>query len=77
MVEWYRSATTRGISGYRVTAHLSDGRSYVMAQTDGSTYEVYGSAPRAQLASSPRFSVTTLTSYGWTATSELSRVLTC
>jgi hypothetical protein len=77
MVEWGRSINTPGITGYRVTAHLSNGTTFVMAQTDASTYEAYGSASQAYLAYSPRFSVTTLTSYGWTAESAKSAVLTC
>jgi hypothetical protein len=77
MVEWQRSLTTRGVTGYRVTAHLSNGTTTVMAQTDAGTFEVYGSSPQANLAYSPRFSVTTLTSYGWTAESAKSAVLSC
>jgi hypothetical protein len=77
MVEWQRSLTTRGVTGYRVTAHLSNGTTTVMAQTDADTFEVYGSSPQANLAYSPRFSVTTLTSYGWTAESAKSAVLSC
>jgi hypothetical protein len=76
MVEWGRSLNTPGITGYRVTAHLSNGSSYVMAQTNATTYEAYGSSSQANLAYSPRFTVTTLTSYGWTATSARSAVLT-
>ena len=76
MVEWYRSTQTPGITGYRVTAHLTNGSSFVVAQTDAATLEVYGSAPQ-YLAYSPRFTVTTLTSYGWTAESAKSAVLTC
>jgi hypothetical protein len=77
MVEWARSLNTPGVTGYRVTAHLSNGSTFVMAETDALTYETYGNAPQAYLPYSPRFSVTTLTSYGWTATSTLSAVLTC
>jgi hypothetical protein len=77
MVEWWRSTNTPGITGYRVTAHLSNGTTFVMAQTEAATYETYGSAPQSYLAYSPRFSVTTLTSYGWTAESAKSAVLTC
>jgi hypothetical protein len=77
MVEWGRSLNTPGVTGYRVTAHLDDGSAFVMAETDALTYEAYGSAPQAYLAYSPRFSVTTLTGHGWTATSPLSAVLTC
>ena len=77
MVEWRSGNTTPGITGYRVTAHLSDGSSFVMAQTSASTSEVYGTASQAYLPYSPRFTVTTLTSYGWTATSDKSAGLAC
>src|SRR5687768_5517392 len=75
-VEWWRSATP-GVTGYRVTAHLNNGTSSVMATTDASADEVFGDAPQAYLAYQPRFTVTALTSYGWTAQSVMSNVLTC
>jgi hypothetical protein len=75
-VEWWRS-TTPGVTGYRVTAHLNNGTSSVMATTDASADEVFGNAPQAYLTYQPRFTVTTLTSYGWTAQSAMSNVLTC
>jgi hypothetical protein len=75
-VEWQRS-TSPGITGYLLTAHLNDGTSYVMARTDASADEVWGSAPQEYLAKKPTFSVTTLTRYGWTALSARSEVLSC
>jgi hypothetical protein len=75
-IEWWRSASPR-VTGYRVTAHLNDGTSYVMATTDATADEVFGNPPHAYLQYQPRFTVTTLTAYGWTAESARSNVLTC
>jgi hypothetical protein len=75
-VEWQPS-TARGVIGYRVTAHLDNGTSYAMAQTDAATLEAYGQNDRTWLQHQPRFTVTTLTSYGWTAQSATSNVLPC
>jgi len=77
MVEWQRMATPRGGTGYRVTAHPSNGASFVFAQTDATTFEGQGGASQTNSALSLRFSVTTLTSYGWTAQSALTPALTC
>ena len=75
-IEWHRS-DSRGVSGYRVTAHLNNGASYVLAQTDARADEVFDSGPQSDLAYQPTFSITTLTTYGWTAVSARSGVLTC
>ena len=75
-IEWHRS-TSRGVTGYLVTAHLNDGTSHVLSRTDATADEVWGSAPQEYLAKAPTFSVTTLTSYGWTAVSVRSGVLAC
>ena len=48
-----------------------------MATTGAAADEVFGSAPQAYLQYQPRFTVTTLTAYGWTAQSAMSNVLTC
>lgn len=75
-VEWWRSSS-RGVTGYRVTAHLNNGTSYVMATSDASADETFGTADAGYLTYQPRFTVTTLTSYGWTAQSAMSNVLAC
>ena len=75
-VEWWRSPSP-GVTGYRVTAHLNNGTSYVMATTSAIADEVFGTADAGYVAYQPRFTVTTLTSYGWTALSAMSNVLTC
>ena len=76
MIEWQRVDTIRGGTGFRVTGHYSDGTTFEMAKTGATTFEVVGSW-KVDLARSPRISVTTLTSYGWTAQSTLIPVPTC
>jgi hypothetical protein len=74
---WPASATTRGVTGYRVTAYLNDGTSYVMAQTDALTRSTTSSVDQYYLTRQPRIAVATLTSYGWTAETPRTAVLAC
>ena len=76
MIEWQRMATIRGADGFRVTGHYSDGTTFEMAKTGATTFEVVGSW-KVDRALSPRISVTTLTSYGWTAQSTQIPLPTC
>jgi hypothetical protein len=76
-VSWPASTTTRGVTGYLVMAHLNDGQSIVMAQTDAATRSISATVDRGYLAYQPRLSVITLTSYGWTAETARSAVLAC
>jgi hypothetical protein len=73
-VSW-ASSGSRGVTGYAVTAHLIGMSSFVMGTTAGTTMS--GSEDADVLAYGPRLSVTTLTSYGWTAETPRTRVLTC
>jgi hypothetical protein len=75
-VSWPASGSG-GVSGYVVTAHLADGSSYPMAQTAAGTLSASGIADADDLSDQPRLSVTTLTSYGWTAQSTLTRYVSC
>ena len=76
VVEWWASGSP-GVTGYRVSRHLADGSSSVVATVDATTSEVVVEADSKTLNSSPTYSVTTLTGYGWTADSARSGVLTC
>src|SRR3954447_5050865 len=73
---WSASAS-RGVSGYLVHAHLADGTVYPMAQTAAGTLSTSAGVDADNLAYQPRLSVTTLTSYGWTAQSALTGYVTC
>jgi hypothetical protein len=74
-IEWWRS-TSRGVTGYLITVHEVDGSSYELARV-GPTDEIYYHADEQLYAAQPDFSVTTLTSYGWTAQSLMAEVSTC
>lgn len=66
-----------GVSGYLVSAHLSDTSTFPIALTDAATRSADARVDADYLSLQPRLSVTTLTTYGWTASTDLSRVLAC
>jgi hypothetical protein len=75
-VTWVKSTSTR-ISGYRVSVYYSDG--YVQTADTASTATSW-SVPTALFnvtAYSVRYSVTTLTDYGWTKESALTGSFQC
>jgi hypothetical protein len=73
---WTASAS-RGVSGYLANAHLSDGTVYPMAQTAPGVLSTSANVDADYLTYAPRLSVTTLTTYGWTATTAQTPVLSC
>jgi hypothetical protein len=75
-VSWTAS-TTRGVSGYRVTALFSDGTSYPVAQVGAATTSLTGEYDSYYATQNIRVVVTTLTSYGWTGESQPSGVIKC
>jgi hypothetical protein len=76
-VSWPASTTARGVVGYRAIAHLNNGTSVVMAETNAATTSISATVDQYYLQFQPRVSVLTLTSYGWTAEGAKSPVLTC
>jgi hypothetical protein len=76
-VSWQASATTRGVTGYRITASYPDGSTTLVGNvgpaTTSGVMTVDGFNPNQNI----RISVTTLTGYGWTADSLKSGALTC
>ena len=76
-LSWPASTTTRGVTGYLVLAYLNTGTIYQVAQTDAATRSVSMTVDQSNLGLQPRVTVTTLTSYGWTAETPRSAVLTC
>ena len=76
-VTWPASTTQRGVTGYRVMAHLNNGQSVVMGETGTTNRSVSARVERAYLNYQPRVSVITLTSYGWTKESARTAVLSC
>jgi hypothetical protein len=73
---WAASAS-RGVSGYLVNAYLGDGTVYPMAQTAPGVLTTGAAVDADYLAYAPSLSVTTLTTYGWTATTARTPVLSC
>lgn len=76
-VSWSPSASP-GVTGYAVTAYRSDGQVTTVAQTDAATTTANTTVDKLSAGStSVAFTVTTLTSYGWTAESARSGQMTC
>lgn len=76
-VSWTKSATTRGVTGYLVTAVFPGGVEYPAAQVGPGTTSVGGDFDISFASQNIQVKVTTLTAYGWTADSELSRTIKC
>jgi hypothetical protein len=76
-LDWNASTTTRGVSGYLVTVHLADGTKYPYAMTNAATTALTGDYDASIQTQNIRVSVSTLTSYGWTAESPISRAIRC
>jgi hypothetical protein len=76
-VTWGAGSAPKGVSGYRVMAHLNNGQSFTMTETAPSTRTVSQTVDRAYLGYQPRLSVLTLTGYGWTAETPRTAVLAC
>lgn len=76
-VSWSAGTTPRGVSGYRVLAYLKNGTVSVVGGTNASTRSLSTGADVPYLAYQPRVTVMTLTSYGWTAESAKSGIITC
>jgi hypothetical protein len=76
-VSW-TSSPTAGVSGYVVDAHRNDGASMTVARTSASTTSTATTVDKlSEGATTVTFTVTTQTSYGWTAVSASSGPLTC
>jgi len=76
-VSWSASTTTRGVSGYRVTAWFADGSTYPVGDVAAGTTSVTMDVDGSYASQGIRITVTTLTSYGWTAQSARSAAITC
>jgi hypothetical protein len=75
-VSWAASGS-KGVNGYLATAHLNNTTDYSMAQTAAATTTASAVVDADYLSYAPRLSITTLTTYGWTATTAQSPVLSC
>ena len=75
-VEWLRSPAEQ-VSGYRVTAHMQNGQTEVISQVGPDVFEATFTRDRTWLQRRPAFTVTMLTSYGWTSQTVKTQVLAC
>jgi hypothetical protein len=76
-VSWSASTTARGVTGYLVTAVFSDGTKYPVAQVAAPGTSIRGDFDAYYATQNIRVTITTLTSYGWTAESAASGVIKC
>jgi hypothetical protein len=74
-VSWQPSPT-RGVTGYQLTALLTDGSTYPIGTVAAGTTSASQSEDAA-LAEGARVLLTTQTSYGWTSTTASTGALTC
>jgi hypothetical protein len=73
----WTASGSRGVNGYLVNAHLSDGSIFPTTQTAAGTLSTSQTVDADNLVYQPRLSVTALTSYGWTAQSAISGYISC
>jgi hypothetical protein len=76
-ITWAASTTPFGVTGYQVTAYMNDGTTSLLGTTDAATRTLTVTSNTSSLAYQPQITVTTLTSFGWTAESAKSAVLAC
>ncbi|MGY1814430.1 hypothetical protein [Blastococcus sp. SYSU D00820] len=76
-LRWSPSTTTRGVSGYRMTAFLNNGWSVDMGDAAATDTSMTGQYDASVVNYAAQLSMVTLTSYGWTATSALSNPVRC
>ncbi|TFV64566.1 hypothetical protein E4P41_01485 [Geodermatophilus sp. DF01-2] len=74
-LRWQPSTSTR-VTGYRMTAHTTYGP-YPMGETGPTTTRMSARYDADVVDYGAQLSIDTLTDYGWTATSDLSNVVTC
>jgi hypothetical protein len=75
-LSWKPSTTTRGVTGYRVVA-LVNGYPYPIADVPASATSLTGDYDASVTTNTIRVTVTTLTSYGWSETSDQSGQIKC
>ena len=76
-VSWPATTTTRGVTGYTVTALFADGTRYPIAVVPPTQLSLTGTFDASYATANIRVIVTTLTSYGWTKESAPSGVVRC
>jgi hypothetical protein len=73
----WTASPSRGVSGYQISAHFSGGPTVEMGRVSAGTTTFSGQYTADGLAGTVAFSVTTLTSYGWTEKSAQTADIRC
>jgi hypothetical protein len=73
----WKASSTRGVTGYTLTAFLSNGYAIPVSTAAASATWYSDSYDAGVVDLGARLSMVTLTSYGWTASGNLSNVVTC
>jgi hypothetical protein len=73
----WTGSSSRGVSGYRVTAVFTDGTRFPVAQVGAGATSLTGYYDASYGPQNIRLTVTTLTSYGWTEESSFSGIIRC
>jgi hypothetical protein len=77
-ISWTPSTTTRGVTGYLINAVFSDGTEYPVTSVGPTATSVSGSYDAYYATQNIRVTVTTMTSYGWTAeTAPTTKAVSC
>jgi len=75
-LSWRASTTTRGVTGYRITARVN-GFPYPIQDVPAGVTSLTGDYDASITSNTITVTVTTLTSYGWTEESAQSGVIKC
>jgi hypothetical protein len=73
----WKGSSTRGVTGYQMTAFLNSGVAVPMDNAPANATSTDGQYDASVMNYGARLSMVTLTSYGWTAPGALSNVVTC
>ncbi|MGY1592969.1 hypothetical protein ACI79D_13400 [Geodermatophilus sp. SYSU D00708] len=73
----WKGSTSPGVTGYRMAAIMANGASYPLDDVGPTATTMVGHYDADVVDLGARLAMVTLTSYGWTANSQLSNVVTC
>jgi hypothetical protein len=73
----WQASTSPGVTGYRLAAILNNGWAYPLEDAGPAATTVTGHYDADVVDMQARLAMVTLTSYGWTANSQLSNFVTC
>jgi hypothetical protein len=73
----WKPSTSPDVTGYRMAAIFANGTSYPLESVGPTATTMVGHYDASVIDLGARLAMVTLTSYGWTANSQLSNVVTC